>query len=80
MMKTATLDITITSSTCVRYELVAEGKRIWSNRVEPSEQGHAGARGRMAAWAVKHGVEVREATEEEAAVAVPAAARRYGRH
>lgn len=67
-----TLEIRQTSRTCVRYMLRdAMGRRLWSNRVEPSERGHQGARSRMAAWCLKHGVRVVE----------PAAAPvRVGRH
>lgn len=70
-MKTATLAIVHTSSTCVRYQLLdAAGKRLWSNRVEPSERGHAGARARLAAWALAHGVRVVEAQPARVPVAV----------
>jgi len=56
----ATLRIVQTSDTCVRYEIILHGKRIWSNRVVPTEAGHAGARARMAAWIERHGVVVQE--------------------
>lgn len=61
MATTAVLSVLQTSSTCVRYQLLdANGRRLWSNRVEPSDRGHAGARARMAAWALKHRVTVVE--------------------
>lgn len=75
----ATLEITPTSPTCVRYRLLVDGKRIWSNRVEPSEQGHAGARARMAAWALRHKVLIQEA-EPGPAPKQAIVAGRYGRH
>jgi len=55
----ANLSIVQTSPACVRYQLLdAAGKRLWSNRVVPCPEGHAGARERMAAWALRHGVSV----------------------
>lgn len=67
----AVLSVIHTSSTCVRYQLLdAAGKRIWSNRVEPSDRGHAGARSRMAAWALKHSVTVKQAQPARMPVAV----------
>lgn len=79
--RTAELHITQTSETCIRYELRAgEGtsvRCIWSNRVAPSEAGHAGARTRMAAWALAHGVEVVEAQPAPAQAIIQG---RYGRH
>lgn len=79
-MITAELTITATSPTCIKYELVADGSIIWSNRVEPSEAGHAGARGRMAAWALKHDVTVVEKQAEPAPVKQAIIQGRYGRH
>lgn len=76
-MITAELFVDRTSPTCVRYVLAAGGKRIWSCRVAPDDAGHALARGRMAAWAVKHGIEVRE-SEQPAPQAIVQG--RYGRH
>lgn len=77
-MKTAELEIVMTGESCVRYRLLVAGKRVWSNRVEPSEAGHAGARARMAAWALKAGIQVVEAQPaREPARAI--AAGRYGR-
>lgn len=78
-MTRAEIRITTTSPTCVRYELIADGKRIWANRVEPSEAGHAGARARMAAWALKHKVLIQEA-EPAPASKQAIIASRYGRH
>jgi hypothetical protein len=66
----AELHVDRTSPTCIRYTLVEAGRVIWTNRVEPSERGHAGARGRMAAWALKHGVTVRQAQPARVPVAV----------
>jgi hypothetical protein len=57
--RTAELHIVHTSSTCVCYQLLdAAGQRLWSNRVEPHEAGHAGARRRMAAWALAHRITI----------------------
>jgi hypothetical protein len=56
--RTAELHITVTSPTCTRYTLVdlAGGVVIWINRVVPTDAGHAGARSRMASWALRHHV------------------------
>lgn len=56
----AELHITQTSAGCIKYELRANGKRIWSNRVVPTDAGHQGARSRMAAWALRHNITVTE--------------------
>lgn len=78
---TAELHIDATSATCVRYTLVADGRRIWSNRVEPSERGHQGARTRMAAWALSHDVTIVEAQPVELPGPAQAIIKgRYGRH
>src|SRR3954449_7565691 len=69
-MRTAELHIVMTSADCVRYQLIADGKVSWSNRVEPSERGHQGARSRMAAWALRHGVTIEQAELARVAVAV----------
>lgn len=57
-MSTAELRIVETSIGCTRYTLVAGGKVIWQNRVASHEAGHAGARARLASWALKHRVTV----------------------
>jgi hypothetical protein len=69
-MQTAYLAIVQTSPSCVAYRLLdpETGKVIWRNRVDPSDEGHAGARDRMAAWAVAHQVEVVEPQPEQKAV------------
>ena len=55
-MRTATLAIVQTSDECISYRLHDEsGRIVWSNRVYPRPAGHAGARKRMAEWALKHG-------------------------
>lgn len=55
----ATLNITITSPGCARYRLLdSSGRMLWQNRVTNAPAGHAGARERMAAWAVQHGYKV----------------------
>ena len=71
-MRTATLEIVQTSADCIRYRLLdADGRMLWQNRVYNRPEGHAGARARMAAWAVAHGYRVVEARKE-----VPAEKRR----
>lgn len=80
MTSTAELRIEATSETCTRYTLVADGKVIWSNRVEPSDAGHAGARSRMAVWALQHDVTVVEKQPEPAPVKQAIIQGRYGRH
>lgn len=66
-MQTAHLTIVQTSPTCVAYRLYdpETGKIIWRNRVDPSDEGHAGARSRMVAWAVVHQVVVVEPQQAE---------------
>lgn len=78
-MVTAELYIDQTSPTCVRYVLAVGDKRLWSCRVAPDDAGHAVARARMAAWALKHKVLVKEAGESEPVqqAIIPG---RYGRH
>ena len=62
-MRTATLTITQTGPECARYALQdGTGREIWSNRVYDTPAGHAGARARLASWAVKHQVRVIEHT------------------
>ncbi len=58
--QTAELHITVTSPTCTRYTLVSAGVVLWQNRIIPCPEGHAGARSRMAVWALTHGVTVVE--------------------
>jgi hypothetical protein len=61
-LQTAELHITQTSPTCTRYTLVDQaGEVVWSNRIVPCPEGHAGARARMASWALKHKVTVLQA-------------------
>ena len=57
-MCTATLKIVQTSDDCVSYRLLVDGRIVWSNRVYPVPEGHAGARQRMAEWAVNHGYRI----------------------
>ncbi len=57
-MRTATLEIVQTSDDCVSYRLLDGERIVWSNRVYPVPEGHAGARRRMAEWAVKHGYRI----------------------
>ncbi len=58
-MKVATLAIVQTSDACISYRLHdASGRIVWSNRVYPVPAGHAGARRRMAAWAVANGYRI----------------------
>ena len=57
-MRTATLEIVQTSDDCVSYRLLVDGRIVWSNPVYPVPEGHAGARRRMAAWAVANGYRV----------------------
>lgn len=76
-MVTAELYIDQTSPTCVRYVLAVGDKRIWVCRVEPSPAGHELARARMAAWALKHHLLVKEAGEPVRQAIIPG---RYGRH
>ena len=65
-MKVATLTIVITSPGCASYRLLdADGRIVWSNRVYNIPEGHAGARQRLAAWALKHGFRVVEQKEVE---------------
>ncbi len=59
-MKTAELQIAMTSPGCASYRLVVAGRVVWSNRVHDCREGHAGARQRLAAWALAHGVKVVE--------------------
>lgn len=69
-----TLEIRQTSRTCIRYMLRdLKGKRIWSNRVVPTEAGHQGARARMSSWALQRGYRVVLPAE---AATVPAMANR----
>lgn len=80
---TAELYIVPTSETCVRYRLVASQGVIWSNRVAPTDAGHAGARSRMAAWALAHKVTVVQAGEPLDLAPAPkqqVIPGRYGRH
>lgn len=68
---TASLLITQTSPGCVRYRLVdSAGTVLWQNRVEASDRGHEGARSRLAAWALAHGVTVKQAQRARVPVAV----------
>ena len=58
-MKVPTLAIVQTSDACISYRLHdATGRVVWSNRVYPVPAGHAGARQRMAAWAVANGYRI----------------------
>ena len=58
-MRTATLAIVQTSDACISYRLHdATGRIVWSNRVYPVPAGHAGARKRMATWAVANGYRI----------------------
>ena len=58
-MKVARLAIVQTSDACISYRLHdATGRIVWSNRVYPVPAGHAGARKRMAEWAVQHGYRI----------------------
>lgn len=67
--RTATLTIVATSPTCARYQLVdSAGVVLWQNRVTPCPEGHAGARSRMAIWALKHRVTVRAHQEAPAGI------------
>lgn len=59
-MTVATVEIKTTSRDCVRYRLLVDGKRVWSNRVNPDARGHEGARSRMAAWALERGYQVND--------------------
>ena len=60
-MRTTTLEIVQTSAACIRYRLLGDaGHMLWQNRVYNRPEGHAGARARMAAWAVKHGYRIIE--------------------
>lgn len=79
-MTTAELHITSTSPTCTRYVLISDGSEVWSNRVSPTPEGHAGARSRMAAWALAHKVTVVEKQPEPAPVKQAVIQGRYGRH
>ena len=66
-MKVATLQIIQTSDACISYRLHdANGRVVWSNRVSPVPAGHAGARKRMAEWALRNGYRVMEAKGGEA--------------
>jgi hypothetical protein len=62
--RSAELHIVITSPDCASFRLVAEGRIIWRNRVYNRPEGHAGARGRMTAWAAQHGYRIVERKEE----------------
>ena len=70
-MKIAELRITQTSAECVSYRLyetpqdsiTAPARLVWSNRVYDQPAGHAGARMRARAWALKHGYRVVEGKE-----------------
>ena len=65
-MRTATLEIRITSPECASYRLLdASGRVVWSNRVYNTPAGHEGASTRMAAWTVAHGYTVTNRMESE---------------
>ncbi len=72
-MQIAELEIVTTSAGCVSYRLyavdgeslTAPRRLVWSNRVVPTAEGDAGARRRMAAWALEHGYTVRERRKTE---------------
>ena len=55
---TAELVIVQTSTTCVSYRLVANGRVVWSNRAAPGPEDELAALDRMAAWAKRHGYRV----------------------
>ncbi len=58
-MKVAALAMVQTSEECISYRLHdATGRVVWSNRVYPVPAGHAGARKRMAEWAVANGYRI----------------------
>ena len=71
-MRTATLIVDRSCRCCWKFRLIdGAGRVVWSNRVMPEPRGEAGARRRLAAWALAHGYRVVEARKE-----VPAEKRR----
>jgi len=77
-MTTAELLLVVTSPECTCYRLVVGSEVIWRTRAFTARpESHAGARDRMAAWAILHKVTVTEAQPEPAQTIIKG---RYGRH
>lgn len=82
-MKTATL-VKVSREGSDSFRVMENGKLVFATRSYPTEEGHAGARIRLAAWALRTGYRI-TSTSGRVVVETPqpvarVAGSRYGRH